>query len=76
MWQVTIEEYNRMAQDSFPAELEYFRERSEALDFIYNVMQTGCNCSIWLEELIPCEDNPDEYMNGNDPVCFQSISFD
>lgn len=31
MWQVEIEEYNRMAQDSFPAEREYFRDFYEAL---------------------------------------------
>lgn len=37
MWQIEIEEYNRAAQDSFPAERYYFRTKKEALEFADSV---------------------------------------
>ena len=73
MWQVEVEEYNRMAQDSFPAEREYFREFNEAIRFIEDVKASNCNCSIWL---IEDPENPGDYMNTDNSECFQSISFD
>ena len=75
MWQVEIEEYSRMAQDSFPAEREYFRERCEAIRFIEDVKASNCNCSIWLTELYEDPENPGDYMDTDNSVCFQSIEF-
>lgn len=76
MWQVEIEEYNRMAQDSFPAEREYFREFNEAIRFIEDMKASNYNCSIWLTELIEDHENPGDYMDTDNSECFQSISFD
>ena len=76
MWQVEIEEYNRMAQDSFPAECEYFRNFYEALRFIEDVKASNCNCSIWLTELIEDPENPGDYMGTDNVTCHQEISLD
>lgn len=80
MWQVEIEEYNRMAQDSFPAEREYFRREYfrdfyEALRFIEEVKSSNCNCSIWLTELYEDPENPGDYMDTDNVTCYQEISF-
>lgn len=76
MWQVEIEEYNRMAQDSFPAEREYFREFYEAIRFIEDVKASNCNYSIWLTELIEDPENPGDYMDTDNITCYQEIDFD
>lgn len=76
MWQIEIEEYNRMAQDSFPAEREYFRTKDEALSFAYSVKNSCCNCSIWLTELIEDPEFPGNYMDTDNITCLQSIEFD
>ena len=52
MWQVEVEEYNRMTQESFPVEITYFRNFYDALRFIEDVKASNCNCSIWLTELM------------------------
>ena len=52
MWQVEVEEYNRMTQESFPVESTYFRNFYDALRFIEKVKAYNCNCSIWLTELM------------------------
>lgn len=76
MWQVEVEEYNRIAQDSFPAEREYFREFNEAIRFIEDVKASNCNCSIWLTEIVEDPEFPDCYMDTDNVTCFQSISLD
>ena len=76
MWQIEIEEYSRMAQDSFPAEREYFRTKEEALNFANSVKNSCCNCSIWLTELIEDPEFPGSYMDTDNSVCLQSIEFD
>lgn len=75
MWKIEIEEYNRFAQESFPAEREYFRTKNEALDFADSVKKSNCNCSIWITELIEDPECPDEYMDTNNSVCLQEIEF-
>ena len=52
MWQVEVEEYNRMTQESFPVESKYFRSFYDALRFIEDIKASNCNCSIWLTELM------------------------
>ena len=52
MWQVEVEEYNRMTQESFFVESKYFRSLYDALRFIEKVKAYNCNCSIWLTELM------------------------
>lgn len=75
MWKVEIEEYNRLAQDSFPAERKYFSTKKEALDLIYAVKKLNCNCSIWLTEMIEDPECPDDYMDTDNQVCFQTIKY-
>lgn len=75
MWKVEIEEYNRLAQDSFPAERKYLSTKKEALDLIYAVKKLNCNCSIWLTEMIEDPEYPDDYMDTDNQVCFQTIKY-
>lgn len=75
MWQVDIEEYNRMAQDSFPVEHEFFRTKEEALDFVDSIKNSNCNCSIWLTELIEDSECPGDYMDTDNSVCLQEIEY-
>lgn len=75
MWKVEIEEYNRLAQDLFPAEREYFRTKKEALDFIYTIKKSNCNCSIWLTKMVKDQDYPDDWIDTDDSVCFQDICY-
>lgn len=75
MWKVEIEEYNRLAHDSFPAERKYFSTKKEALDLIYAVKKLNCNCSIWLTEMIEDPEYPDDYMDTDNQVCFQTIKY-
>ena len=70
-----IEEYSRAAEDSFPAEREYFRTKDEALSFANSVINSNCNCSIWLIELIEDPDCPGDYMETDHSVCLQEIDF-
>lgn len=76
MWQIEVEEYSRAAQDSFPAEREYFSDFYEALRFVDRVKASNCNCSIWLTELIEDPENPGDYMDTDNITCLQSIEFD
>ena len=76
MWQVEVEEYNRMAQDSFPAEREYFSDFYEALRFIDSVKASNCNCSIWLTELVEDPEFPGSYMDTDNSECMQEIELD
>jgi len=76
MWQIEIEEYNRMVQDSFPAEREYFRTKEEALNFANSIDNSCCDCWIWLTELIEDPEFPGSYMDTNNKVCLQSVEID
>lgn len=73
MWQVEIEEYNRLAEDSFPAEREYFKTKKEALEYANYIKSLPCNCSIWLTKQI--EKDGDLFDTG-DSICLQSIIYD
>lgn len=75
MWQIEIEEYNRAAQDSFPAERYYFRTKKEALEFADSVKDSPCNCSIWITELFEDPECPGDYMDTDNSVCLQNIEF-
>lgn len=75
MWQIEVEEYNRMAEDSFPAERSYFRTKNEALEYADSIKDSNCNCSIWLTELIEDPEYPGEYMDTNNSFCLQSIEY-
>lgn len=76
MWRVEIEEYSRSAEDSFPAEREYFKTRKEALDLVYAVKKSNRNCSIWLTEMIEDPEYPGDYMDTDNSVCLQTIEYD
>lgn len=67
MWKVTVVEYNRYAGDSYDYDVK-FSSREEAIEYCDTVNQ--CNCTVWLEELVPIGD--DEYIDG-DKVCLKSI---
>lgn len=76
MWKVEIEEYNRLAQDLFPVQREYFRTKKEALNLIYAVKKLNCNCSIWLTKMIEDPEYLGDYMDTDNMVCFQTIQYD
>lgn len=73
IWQFEIEECSKSAEDSFPAELEYFKIRRETLNLIYAVKKSNCNCFIWLTDMI---EDPGDYMDIDNRVCLSSILFD
>lgn len=70
---IEIEECSKSAEDSFPAELEYFKIRRETLNLIYAVKKSNCNCFIWLTDMI---EDPGDYMDIDNRVCLSSILFD
>ena len=74
IWQFEIEECSKLAGDSFPAELEYFKIRRETLNLIYAVKKSNCNCYIWLTDTI--EDPCDYYMDIDNRAFLSSILFD
>jgi hypothetical protein len=73
MWQIDVEEYNRLAEDSFPAERLYFRTKQEALIYADHIKSLPCNCSIWLTELI---EKDGDLFDTNNVTCLQSIIYD
>lgn len=75
MWQVEVEEYNRMTQESFPVENKYFRSFYDALRFIENVKASNCNCSIWLTELIEDPESLCDYIDTGNISCYQEANF-
>ena len=75
MWQVEVEEYNRMTQESFPVESTYFRNFYDALRFIENVKASNCNCSIWLTELMEDPESTGDYIDTGNISCYQEANF-
>lgn len=75
MWQVEVEEYNRMTQESFPVESTYFRDFYDALRFIENVKASNCNCSIWLTELMEDPESTCDYIDTGNISCYQEANF-
>ena len=76
MWELSIEEYNRMAGDSFPAELQYFDSEEAARAFADLIIATNINASIWLTELVEDPESPGDWTDTDNSICLASISLD
>ena len=72
MWRVTIIEYNRYACESIDYTV-HFSDKSEALAYCES-LKKYTNVGVYLEELTQVDE--DEYMDGNEVVCMQSIQYD
>ena len=72
MWRVTIIEYNRYAGESMDY-TEDFSYKSDALARCES-LKKYTNIGVYLEELTQIGE--DEYMDGNEVVCMQSIQYD
>ena len=72
MWRVTIIEYNRYAGESMDY-TEDFSDKSDALSRCES-LKKYTNIGVYLEELTQIGE--DEYMDGNEVVCTQSIQYD
>lgn len=72
MWRVTIIEYNRYAGESIDYTL-HFSDKPDALAYGESLKKYS-NIGVYLEELTQI--NEDEYMDGNEVVCMQSIQYD
>lgn len=76
MWELSIEEYNRMAGDSFPAECCYFNSEEESRAYAATIIASNINASIWLTELIEDPESPGDWMDTDNSICLASISLD
>ena len=74
MFKVTVAEYNHYSNETSDY-YEVFPIKEDALSYVNTLKIKYPNVGIWIEELVPCEDDPNEYYDGKDIECLQQLCY-